>query len=77
MTRSRQLTQNRQRQILGLVLIAGIVRGLASLEASPMMKLLYKPWGMLAGVIGGALAGGAVQAGLEGAERRGRGPNGY
>jgi Protein of unknown function (DUF4235) len=27
------------------------------MEAPPMIKLFYKPWGMLAGMIGGALAG--------------------
>jgi Protein of unknown function (DUF4235) len=30
---------------------------LASVAAPPMIKLFYKPWGMLAGAIGGALAG--------------------
>jgi hypothetical protein len=29
---------------------------LARVGAPPMIKLLYKPWGMLAGVIGGAVA---------------------
>ncbi len=35
----------------------GACARVASLAAPPMIKLFYKPWGMLAGMIGGALAG--------------------
>lgn len=41
-----------------------------------MIKLFYEPWGILAGMIGGVLAGAALQVGLETGERRGKGTNG-
>ena len=49
---------------------------LASMETPPMIKFFYKPWGMLAGMIGGALGRGAFQAGLEAAQRRRSGADG-
>ena len=56
---SQSAIERRQAKAIGRIGAArgGAHRGLASLETTPVIKLFYKPWGMLAGMLGGALAG--------------------